>query len=97
MAWSPCEAKRRWINLGCGFIQAPSVLRVAQAARTKVLPLMVGGILKKQAAAVSGISVGTLQVHRGQIMCKMAVDAFADLVRAARQPGIRYRPEDYRK
>ena len=34
----------------------------------EVLPLVVGGLLNKQAAAVLGISNVTLQVHRGQIM-----------------------------
>ncbi len=49
----------------------------------EVLPLVVGGLLNKQAAAMLGISEVTLQVHRGQIMRKMAAESFADLVRMA--------------
>lgn len=49
----------------------------------QVLPLVVGGLLNKQAAAVLGIAEVTLQVHRGQIMRKMAAESFAELVRMA--------------
>lgn len=48
-----------------------------------VLPLVVSGMLNKQAAHVLGISEITLQVHRGQIMRKMKADCFAELVRMA--------------
>jgi len=48
-----------------------------------VFPLIVEGMLNKQAAAILGISEVTLQVHRGQIMRKMEADSFADLVRMA--------------
>jgi FixJ family two-component response regulator len=54
----------------------------------EVLPLVVGGMLNKQAAAALGISEVTLQVHRGQIMRKMAAGSFADLVRMAGTLGI---------
>jgi FixJ family two-component response regulator len=54
----------------------------------EVFPLIVGGMLNKQAAAVLGITEVTLQVHRGQIMRKMAADSFADLVRMAGKLGI---------
>jgi FixJ family two-component response regulator len=53
-----------------------------------VFPLIVGGMLNKQAAAVLGISEVTLQVHRGQIMRKMVADSFADLVRKAAKLGF---------
>jgi FixJ family two-component response regulator len=49
----------------------------------EVLPLVASGMLNKQAAATLGISEVTLQLHRGQIMKKMAADSFADLVRMA--------------
>jgi FixJ family two-component response regulator len=49
----------------------------------EVLPLVAGGMLNKQAAATLGISEVTLQLHRGQIMKKMAANSFADLVRMA--------------
>ncbi len=54
----------------------------------EVLPLVAGGMLNKQAAAILGISEVTLQVHRGQIMRKMEADSFADLVRMAEKLGI---------
>jgi len=50
---------------------------------SQVLPLIVGGLLNKQAAAELGISEVTLQIHRSRIMQKMAADSFADLVRMA--------------
>lgn len=55
-----------------------------------VLPLIVGGLLNKQAAFVLGISEVTLQIHRSQIMRKMRADSFADLVRMAVKLRIRY-------
>ena len=50
---------------------------------SQVLPLIVGGLLNKQAAAELGISEVTLQIHRSRIMQKMAAESFADLVRMA--------------
>jgi FixJ family two-component response regulator len=55
---------------------------------SQVLPLIVGGLLNKQAAAELGISEVTLQIHRSRIMQKMAADSFADLVRMAGQLNI---------
>jgi FixJ family two-component response regulator len=52
---------------------------------TQVLPLIVSGLLNKQAAAELGISEVTLQIHRSRIMQKMAAESFADLVRMAGQ------------
>jgi len=49
----------------------------------EVLPLVVGGLLNKQAASVLGISEVTLQIHRSQAMRKMQADSLADLVRMA--------------
>jgi FixJ family two-component response regulator len=49
----------------------------------EVLPLLVQGLLNKQAAGVLGITEYTVQVHRGRIMKKMQVDSFAELVRIA--------------
>lgn len=46
-----------------------------------VLPLVVRGLLNKQAAAELGISEITLQIHRGNVMRKMAAKSLADLVR----------------
>lgn len=54
----------------------------------EVLPLVAEGLLNKQAAAVLGISEVTLQVHRCQVMRKMAARSFAELVRMAEKIGI---------
>jgi FixJ family two-component response regulator len=48
-----------------------------------VLPLVISGLLNKQAAAELGISEVTLQMHRRSVMQKMAVASLADLVRMA--------------
>jgi len=49
----------------------------------EVLPLVVSGLLNKQAAAELGISEVTLQIHRSKIMQKMEAASLADLVRLA--------------
>jgi FixJ family two-component response regulator len=49
----------------------------------EVLPLVVSGLLNKQAAAELGISEVTLQIHRRNVMQKMAASSLADLVRIA--------------
>lgn len=54
----------------------------------EVFPLIVGGMLNKQAAAHLCITQVTLQVHRGQVMRKMEAESFADLVRMAVMLGI---------
>src|SRR5271163_4425296 len=47
----------------------------------EVLPLLVSGLLNKQAAFELGITEYTVQIHRGHIMRKMEADSFATLVR----------------
>jgi FixJ family two-component response regulator len=54
----------------------------------EVLPLVVSGLLNKQAAAELGISEVTLQIHRRNVMQKMAAASLADLVRIAGQLDI---------
>ena len=49
----------------------------------EVLPLLVSGLMNKQAAAQLGITEYTVQVHRGHIMRKMRAGSFAALVRMA--------------
>ena len=49
----------------------------------EVLPLLVSGLLNKQAAGELGITEYTVQIHRGHIMRKMRADSFASLVRMA--------------
>ena len=48
---------------------------------SQVLPLIVSGLLNKQAAAELGISEVTIQIHRGKIMQKMRAESLAELVR----------------
>jgi len=48
-----------------------------------VLPLVVDGLLNKQAAAELGISEITLQIHRSSIMKKMGAASLPELVRMA--------------
>lgn len=54
----------------------------------EVLPLVVSGLLNKQAAALLGISEVTLQIHRGQVMRKMRATSLSDLVRMSATLGI---------
>ena len=49
----------------------------------EVLPLVVSGILNKQAAAHLGISEITYQIHRTNVMRKMEAESLAALVRMA--------------
>jgi FixJ family two-component response regulator len=49
----------------------------------EVLPLVVRGLLNKQAAAELKISEVTLQIHRSRIMHKMKAQSIAELVRMA--------------
>jgi FixJ family two-component response regulator len=49
----------------------------------QVLPLLVSGLLNKQAAFELGITEYTVQIHRGHIMRKMEADSFASLVNLA--------------
>jgi FixJ family two-component response regulator len=49
----------------------------------EVLPLVVSGLLNKQAASELGISEVTLQIHRRNVMQKMGAASLADLVRTA--------------
>jgi FixJ family two-component response regulator len=54
----------------------------------EVLPLVVSGLLNKQAAAELGISEVTLQIHRRNVLRKLAAASLADLVRIAERLGI---------
>ena len=49
----------------------------------EVFPLIVSGLLNKQAASKLGISEVTIQIHRGKIMKKMGAGSLAELVRMA--------------
>jgi len=56
----------------------------------EVLPLIVGGLLNKQAASELGISEVTLQIHRSQLMRKMQAESLAELVRMSMKLRIPY-------
>jgi FixJ family two-component response regulator len=49
----------------------------------EVLPLLVNGLLNKQAAFELGITEYTVQIHRGHIMRKMEANSFATLIKLA--------------
>jgi FixJ family two-component response regulator len=49
----------------------------------EVLPLVVAGLLNKQAAGILGISEITLQIHRSNVMRKLGADSLPTLVRIA--------------
>jgi FixJ family two-component response regulator len=49
----------------------------------EVFPLLVRGLLNKQAAFELEITEYTVQIHRGHIMRKMGADSFATLVKLA--------------
>ena len=49
----------------------------------EVLPLIVSGLLNKQAASKLGISEVTIQIHRSKVMKKMGAASLAELVRMA--------------
>jgi FixJ family two-component response regulator len=49
----------------------------------EVLPLVISGLLNKQAASELQISEVTLQIHRRKVMQKMGAASLADLVRIA--------------
>jgi FixJ family two-component response regulator len=57
--------------------------RLLTPREREVLPLVVSGLLNKQAAAHLGISEITYQIHRTNVMRKMQADSLADLVRMA--------------
>jgi FixJ family two-component response regulator len=54
----------------------------------EVLPLVVSGLLNKQAAAALGISEVTLQIHRSKVMQKMKARSIAELVRMTERLNI---------
>lgn len=53
----------------------------------EVFALVVSGLLNKQSASQLGISAFTLQIHRGQVMRKMAAASLSDLVRMSEKLG----------
>ena len=62
-----------------------------------VMPLIVAGLLNKQAAAELGISEITLQIHRSNVIRKMAAGSVAELVRLAARLDIAVPPAQGRR
>jgi len=62
--------------------------RLLTPRECEVLPLVVSGLLNKQAAMELGISEVTLQIHRSKVMRKMAAESLADLIRMAALLGV---------
>ena len=60
----------------------------------EVMPFVVAGFANKQTASVLGVAEITIAVHRGQIMRKLGVRSFAELVRMADRLGIAPAPEN---
>jgi FixJ family two-component response regulator len=58
-------------------------LQLLTPREREVLPLVVSGLLNKQAAARLEISEVTFQIHRTNVMRKMKADSLAELVRMA--------------
>jgi FixJ family two-component response regulator len=56
----------------------------------EVFPLVISGLRNKQIAGSLGIREVTIQVHRGQIMRKMAAASFAELVRMGDQLSVSF-------
>jgi len=63
----------------------------------EVLPLIVAGLLNKQAAAELGISEITLQIHRSNVMRKMEAGSVAELVRLAARLDVSIPPAHGRR
>jgi FixJ family two-component response regulator len=92
----PCRAAELLAAIECAIAQDCRV-RVERVERARlrlrhsrltprereVLPLVVGGLANKQAAAELGISETTLQIHRSRVMRKMEAESLAQLVRMA--------------
>jgi FixJ family two-component response regulator len=60
----------------------------------EVMDRVVCGLLNKQIGDELGISVITVEAHRGRVMRKMGVDSVADLVKAAAKLAPEPSPED---
>jgi FixJ family two-component response regulator len=67
----------------CEYAQLVTKYKSLTPRERDLLPLLVSGLLNKQAASELGITEYTVQFHRGHIMRKMEADSFASLVRMA--------------
>jgi FixJ family two-component response regulator len=58
------------------------------AREREVMGHVTAGLMNKQVAALIGLSEITVKIHRGNVMRKMEVRSFADLVRKAEALGV---------
>jgi len=58
------------------------------AREREVMGHITAGLMNKQVAALIGLSEITVKIHRGNVMRKMGVRSFADLVRKAEALGV---------
>jgi FixJ family two-component response regulator len=77
------EQDRRLRLAACDHERLLARYRSLTPRERQVLPLLVHGLLNKQAAGELGITEYTVQIHRGHIMRKMEADSFATLVKLA--------------
>jgi FixJ family two-component response regulator len=73
------DRKARTVNAELQRLRARHAMLTPRERET--LRLIVSGLRNKQAAAVLGISLVTIQIHRGNIMRKMQAGSLSDLVR----------------
>lgn len=81
--WAGLEKDRHGREAAAGEVLLRARLATLTPREREVLPLVVSGLLNKQAAAELGISDVTLEIHRRRIMQKMQAASLADLVRMA--------------
>lgn len=91
-----CERCRREAEQAARLAKLQARLSSLTPREREVLPLIVGGLLNKQASALLGISEVTFQIHRSQVMRKMQAGSVAELVRMALELRIPHwrRPEE---
>ena len=69
-------------------VQGEGVARIAAPMPGKVVRLLAEGRTNKEAAAIMGLSVRTIESHRAAVIQRPGVGTFAGLVRYAVRLGI---------
>jgi PAS domain S-box-containing protein len=70
------------------FERAVECLRQLTPRQLEVTKLVAKGLLNKQIAAVLGLSIKTIKMHRGLVMDRLELRTHADLIRLAVEAGI---------
>lgn len=68
--------------------RAVQCLRQLTPRQLEVTKLVAKGLLNKQVAAVLGLSIKTIKMHRGLVMARLELRTQADLIRLAVEAGI---------